>query len=146
MSTIFFSPFLVSLPVGPDNRFPFFVSKRFAFFVNLGQEVRVSLPARRAALRARQQVRICNKALIYTLLFRAFFFLFLKKHKLCVWPYGKGYQEGIPIAFFKKKKRAGKVFLTKMVFEGRGRTQQKKVYKKRFSFFVNLGQEVKACP
>ncbi len=38
LSTIFFSPFLVSLPVGPDNRFPFFETKRFAFFVNLGQE------------------------------------------------------------------------------------------------------------
>jgi len=34
-----------------------------------------------------------------------------------------------------------KVFLTKIVFEGRGRTQQKKVYKKSKPFFVNLGQE-----
>ena len=135
----FVNHFFQSLPGIPSRRarqqVSIFCFKKVRFFCHPFFEVRVSLPARRAALRARQQVRICNKALIYTLLFRAFFFLFLKKHKLCVWPYG---QEGIPIAFFKKKKRAGKVFLTKMVFEGRGTTQQKKLYKKRFSFFVTL--------
>jgi hypothetical protein len=49
-----------------------------------------------------------------------------------VWPYG---QEGIPPLFLKKKKRAGKVFLTKRIFE------TKKVNKKK----TFLKQKMQTC-
>ena len=92
-SGFFFSPFLVSLPVGlpygPDNRFKVFLRKTFLFILFH----RFFLKKKKKG-RKRQKKAGTGRDTSFA----------LENLKPVVWPYGKGYQEGTEKKGLQKKR------------------------------------------